>query len=743
MATRTGVSVFTWGSENYSSDPMEYDTGMSHFAKTQLLGGNVGHASILLALPDTQENRELVAAHLEGTGIPVETKKYETKQVEFVDGKPVKTDKNAYEESVIEVYFSWWPNLETNGFSFNSFSADCIAERSGVDTHFSPQWKQYLDPDVRRASAGVLSALTNSTITLQSANIVHERGYTEDELNILHTAQYNQFNNNLYETACRVFNNLDKLVRSDRLSQPLSMTNQIMLRKIFPERELDLTDLKKLRAQVLTRTNEISNLVNISTFDYVRALAKLNTTESDLTDSEKEMFSRIQNIRLLSKSLNVGEFARLNNYEKNQINGLLATAYPEQFPHGVTSDNFTDLVKLVKKDCDPAIEGGLANLNKDIIAKGDRQILNECIQGIDNSRELLAAINAYENASDENKEEAKQVMLVCLAKIPTLNETYNNESSPYNDDYLAVLKSRVESLVTPSRNGHYYKTLKDVMNYPGNDFTQSLLTDRTKIVLQEGMVEGHRPNHKVDIPLQESSENGLDPEAMLQQMALFANQGRGFNLVNNNCSVTSSAILARGAKEHGWVFEQGAFGNSIANPQMVYNNAMQFSSTKREALVPPATGWFTSTQNYLAGLSIHHTAEATKPEASHMSRIGNTLGALSSGIFASAMMLVNAFGASSEAHFEDLAPLPRKAQQGANPLQLDTSVDHTSVAIDDTARSSSGAAKDNNPLHLSGPITWSYQHQEHDVSTAVSHPKSPAVEIDNDQADKATPRKIR
>ncbi len=740
MATRTGVSVFTWGSEAYSSDPVEYNTGMSQFASTSILGGNVGHASILLSLPDTEENRQLVATYLRGTHIPVETKKYETKEALVVDGKAVKTDRTVYEESVIEVYFSWWPNSETKGFAFNTFSEDCIAERKGVDAKYDKHWAKYLDPEVRRASSGIKSLLPSSTITLRAAHVVHDRGQSPEELKLLQFAHDVDFYDNQYQSAYRLWKKLDEQVRAGNTRPRLALTDEIIIRKIFPGQTVDLTNSSILRSQVLDRLNDISNQASISKFEYIRALADFNPHAAALNEAESVIYNQIQNIRSLSRIIGDKTFENLSTYDKNQIRNFMAGAYPERFPEGMTSDNFVEISALVSQDCDRKNVNGLAYSHNDILDRGDVHQLYECIHGIDSARELYANIEAFEKADDAGKVAAKNAILESLEKLPSLNLLFNSADSPLRDDFIPVLKSNVGNLVLPSKNGRYFKKFTEIMQYPGNDLNASLLNDRTRVVLQEGMSEGHRPSHKVDIPFRSEIANGLDPEAMLQQMALFANQGSAFNLVNNNCSVTSSAVLARGAMEHSWVFEQGAFGNSIANPQMVYNNAMQFASTKRDELIPPATSWYTSAQNYLAGVSIYHAAEATKPESSRLARLGNALGALSSGVFASAMMFVNALGESSEAHFEDLAPMPRKTQSSVNPLEI------APVAATTRLDSHSDTLKEEPLPHAQKDqkqdrrkfLTWGYEAKEDLPPLSPEEPKKPVEKIDIDPAETNT-----
>lgn len=661
MTTRTGVSVYTWGNEQYSSDPMEYNSGMSHFAKSSLLGGNVGHASILLTLPNTEENRQMVDTYLKGTHIPVETRKYETKEAAIVDGKAVKTNKTIYEESVIEVYFSWWPHADVHGFTFNTFREDCIEERKGVEANYSKEWVKYLDPEVRKVSSGIKSFLPDSTISLRPAHIMHDRGNSPEEQKLLHLAHLSKYVNSLYNSGQHLIKKLDGQISAGRTSPKLSIADEAILKRMFPDQEVSITEAKSLNAQVLKRLNDISDQLGILKLDSIHARAELKPPVVALTEDETQIYEKIQKYRILYKYF--GKVDSLGPYEKKQINDILDNLFPSQFPGGVTNENWLDIMLLVQPNCDSKNEEGLYYLHKDIIEKGDVLQVYECINGINNAKELLANIEAYETASEVDKEAAKDAIIAAVDKIPVLKILFNNSEALFKEEHITTIKRLANNLLLPSKNSFFYKKFNEVMNYHGNDFDTFLVNDNIKLILNENMSEGHRPSHTVEIPLRSESVNGLDPKEMLQQMALFANQGSAFNIVNNNCSVTTSAILARGAQEHGWVFEQGAYGNSIANPQMVHNNAMQFVSTKKEDLVPPVVSWYASTQNYFAGLSVRHAAELSEPKKSHLATLGNVIGALSSGIFASAMMFVNALGESSEAHFEDLMPIPKAASK--------------------------------------------------------------------------------
>lgn len=92
--TVCGVQVHTWGTA--------YDGGQGIWSqiKTKLYGGNVGHASMTLTIPDNDDMENLIhqyCVNKDGkTIIP-----YNKRVITFADGTT---------ESVYMIYFSVWPS---------------------------------------------------------------------------------------------------------------------------------------------------------------------------------------------------------------------------------------------------------------------------------------------------------------------------------------------------------------------------------------------------------------------------------------------------------------------------------------------------------------------------------------------------------------------------------------------------------------------------------------------------------
>ena len=152
-STKTGVTVFTWGSQDNS--PLKhqylYETA-NHFYQTQFFSRNPGHAAILLTLPDNIANRAQVESELAGTNIPYQFKKYQTNKINYKTphslNQNTESDIPAFAASVIEVYFSFWPSHEAAA-SFSTYEADLKDERRGIPVTFNQKRMHELNPQLK------------------------------------------------------------------------------------------------------------------------------------------------------------------------------------------------------------------------------------------------------------------------------------------------------------------------------------------------------------------------------------------------------------------------------------------------------------------------------------------------------------------------------------------------------------------------------------------------------------------
>jgi hypothetical protein len=138
-ASSCGVEVLTWGSG------MSNGNGMLQFADTILFGGNTGHAALRLTIPADEEGRRLIDTYCKG---PPEIP-YQLKQIQTPDAND--RDNPAYEESVYEVYFSWWPGeQEGEEESLHDHDHDRQSEAIGVDVKYNQHWEGAKDASQRK-----------------------------------------------------------------------------------------------------------------------------------------------------------------------------------------------------------------------------------------------------------------------------------------------------------------------------------------------------------------------------------------------------------------------------------------------------------------------------------------------------------------------------------------------------------------------------------------------------------------
>ena len=192
--SRSGVEVYSWGTETPGTRT-GFFKGTASLLRKGIQGGNIGHVALKLTMPYSEENLALVQSTL-GHGnqipcIPWEVQTYSTPTVHFDESsQTMKVDKEnpAYQEKVIEVYFSWWPD-DKHGFSFMTFEDDTYLERAGLPVTYNPKWAEYLKPAQERETESLSSYFRNKVYNLHSLSVLHESGHSEEELKFLHLYQ--------------------------------------------------------------------------------------------------------------------------------------------------------------------------------------------------------------------------------------------------------------------------------------------------------------------------------------------------------------------------------------------------------------------------------------------------------------------------------------------------------------------------------------------------------------------------
>lgn len=570
--SRVGVHVYTWGTDNYDGSA-DYNRGMSNAAGALLWGGNVGHASLLLTLADTQQNRALVEEYLEDTDIPFEYKTYRTKEIIFQkSGESKISDENAYEENVIEIYFSWWPDNTNNTFIFNTFLQDCEQERSGLDVHYDPQWREFLTPTIEKAPWGV-GQWVKPTITLGPGLTTHEKNLSSQEVSVLRTYQRAYANRERIKAAFILINELS----TKKGEITISSAELALAKNMFPKIMWDKMSSDKFLKTLEHETQKLA-IANIrSIYDYTHALITLDNHAMipKLKGELETIKHRVENMESLQKKLkkcNIifatqEEIAKINKFIKADSN--LSARYPK----GMTGGNYHEMLEHVKFELDAKEEGSLGFEYK--VKRNKFKILTqlyECILNIETAKDLLNKIDLYEKTEGAVREKLKKEIQHVISKNQDLREFASQVIDKKN---LPLLKDKLRTLLTPPHSPYFAK-FGQVINSPKANIVPDLENARASELLEQTRTQGTPPTHTTILPLQSSHRSGLDPEEMIRKMAEFATQGKKFTLLHNNCAVTSSDILAKGAKENGDVFQQRAF-NITATPQMVYNSAVRYT----------------------------------------------------------------------------------------------------------------------------------------------------------------------
>lgn len=564
-STRTGVSVFTWGTTDHTG----YDQGMIEVIQSGVMGENVGHASLLLTMPDTPATHALLEKYLKNTKIPYETKKYFTKQAEVLpDGSVQISSKNAYEESVVEVYFSWWPSFMS--FHFNTFVQDSNEERMAKPVHYDPEWEKYFEPTITRTEPKVPlpSFLMKKEITLSAISTVHLGGATEEEKAVL--LSYQQV--------------------------LLSYQQGLVSQEGSEERDYNL-------AKSLVKLNGVKD-----------------KAKYEMTVDDKKIYQHIKHLKRLEIELFNFDSEHSDETKKMRIKKLLfdSPLIKNKYPEGIDINNHQEILDTIRDELSEYKDDSYIKKNKAVLVKLSMSKLYSIIEKIENAKNLQIKLNEYEHLPEHQKAQAN---IELSAMISTINEL--KSYVPFDENNLSSLQTSLNSLLDPE-NGSYFK--KFSVLFDSNNRIRLFQGEATLAMMHRMHTQGHPPDNVVTLPLKNGEQEGIDPEEMLKQMNHFATSKDRFRLIDNNCSVTASEILAKGAKDRGWLFEQKAMGQSIVTPQVVYQNAVQYSSTLRNPeLTPPVVGYYTQSQNKLSQIAASNFAQAVHGNAGLTSKSANTL----------------------------------------------------------------------------------------------------------------------
>ncbi len=658
----TGVTVYSWG-----ADPLLARSGVSHMAGVMAQGGNVGHASVLLTIPNTPENLKLVREKLgkeyvpgtEPNHVPWQQKKHIIPSIDMrkQNAKPDFTHP-AYQEDVIEVYFSWWPE-DGKGFGFQTFAQDTVAERTGVHVDYDEKWKEYLQPDERRQTNGILTSIINKTISLSSAQIVHEAGTTPEQLAFLKAYQHKLSLQAELESIGILLKKLQS--KADKPDTFLDNTEKRLISKFLPEVDLTQTiDHKELLEKVAQRHAQIKDEDTACYYEYLITALDLMTpeekAENTLTASQQNFYDAIDRLRQLARQLrnvdleNASEDAVKSlitavqlfmNKKPNMFsasdNSLLLKHYQqiypgEDFPNKLSRESLKAFKQDIAIDISPK-ESGLCTNGADVSAdfgldlsamqnlvhKGNLQKLNFLSTQLKEIVALKPFVEAAISASQTNS--LSKIMLSEIQdKLKNIQDFQNRfpPNKPLKEDELTFLLELIND--APKKTSTWSKQMEALTQSPGFSI-QQIDSQYIDPLVDKVVSTGLPPDTIVNLPLKKApdlrtlatSQPGLDPKAMIEQMSVLTKEGKAFNIIDNNCSVASTLILMAGAKDdlgREAEFKLTEISNSVVTPTTVYQNALRYNkSLTNPNYAPPAQTYYEAAEQYVAQTAVNRFAQ--------------------------------------------------------------------------------------------------------------------------------------
>lgn len=192
------IKVNTWGTKDKTSN------GLDNFVEQELFGGNVGHASIEMMLPVTEETKKLIETYCKEetfeefkAHLPLKAQQkltFEQYMEQAEDRIPVRlvetsvplalynddgelevSKKKASQTSYYKIDFSFWPGED--GFYLSNIEEDMIDEREGHHFEYSERAKEYLQPEERihRGKIG------SQSMTYAPSVIAHQRNLSDED----------------------------------------------------------------------------------------------------------------------------------------------------------------------------------------------------------------------------------------------------------------------------------------------------------------------------------------------------------------------------------------------------------------------------------------------------------------------------------------------------------------------------------------------------------------------------------
>jgi hypothetical protein len=573
MPTACGVYVRTWGTKD-----SEEDTGVTQVTQNYLTNLDIGHSSIELIIPNTPENWEKVEHYLKNTGIPYFQEKIETKKVFFVEGKPIISDENAYEEEVIKIYFSWWPSINSEKpFDFHTLEMDLICERLTAHVDYKPEWEAYLRPEKRYREW-----LFSKMITLPPNQMLHFRGASEEEIQLL--ISYHDCTKIVQDI--QAFNFLAEKLRTKTgkylLHTDFSHSEKLLFKQFFPQmfiEEQEYIDADKFVIEVNAYAEKLLQA-------YHDASSRLYHFINQFNEKEKKELGML--LELLA------EKRRYTPSEKKTIDRILTK-------HNLLDANPEQIFQYVQNELNSQ---GTANK---MVAQLSPLLTDLNLQLKDIKQKISTL-------KDEKKQIDTHLLLLSFAK----------QESDFSHAELLVIGAEIEENLRTMRDlkEQVETAMIEVRTQHDEAKTQALSLGYKKLdsLMDKHITTGQLPDHTVNFGLKGKNKPGMDFEIMLMRMSDFARGKQPFKLITFNCSHTVCEVLAAGAGNRAGIFQQRALSGSFATPQMVYNNSLKYSESLTPGIdlgiIEKENTW----QNYFANCALASLEETLNAEGVTLTR---------------------------------------------------------------------------------------------------------------------------
>ncbi len=393
-STVCGVRVSTFGSRNKDT------SGIMHEVDTQLWGGNVGHATLTLTIPASDENKELIRKYCIDANIPYEKQKIVT----YRQTGPGAQDKEiAHDEEVYIINWSWWPGSDGGHELVRALNIDGLSERRAVHREWAPQFRPLFAPETR-THPGMIG---RTHMTYGTTGIVHGRGLSDDERKIIELKSL---------VPIQKQNNESCSVLIEKLKTLLSC-------KLSVQEIAQIASELKISTEDLCTNYKINDIENSKDKDLY--FKNLQTIIDDLGKLDqnikiKVLIAQLQTKIKLEKSINLSEAKHANTV--SLIERFIPARKNELMPDGKTiSLKDLDLLLLdaqaVEAELSKQIEESEASLAKLVQAKQEQET--------EDKRQLEEEYNSKREELEELNEQYEKSTVefeYSMGRIPVLQQ---------------------------------------------------------------------------------------------------------------------------------------------------------------------------------------------------------------------------------------------------------------------------------------------------------------------------------